>query len=264
MFSLKGLKVIHYVDSYDKYDEKIKRDKTYYVEKRQYILTLEAQDDETRKMIQASSLQISMWTHDHECYSGYCMSKTAEVDITRHLTIPGFTHLPHPQYKDVVFRVDLDVPYCMDISLHENEPQMDEHTTKIGDVILFSFSRDGGDDYYPQGHVYINMDMFTTTPRAMEKRPTYIYYGESGIGKSYLASLASLANQNESRYDANVKSNQPKKVVFETDRYRHLPNFIYADIIVLGNKNKFSKEFVAKRIPKSSTPIFVHFFQPPH
>lgn len=55
--------------------------------------------------------------------------------------------------------------------------------------------------------------------RIMKKRPVHIFYGDSCTCKSYLSALTG-------------------KDVLETDALDELPEEIYAEIIVLGNRNK--------------------------
>lgn len=245
MFVLKGLKVIYFVDKYE-------HEGTNYDEGEQYVLTFEAKDEETKKLFGTDVLQISLWWEKQDsCYSGYCVSTRGNVSITRYNLYKGFTHIPKPEYANVDIKLDID---NASLELKGREHFTGQHTTMIGDQYLFEFSEDGRDDYYPSGFVRVNLEgVFNATPRAMEKRPTYIYYGESGIGKSHLAHL--IEHEDDDR---------PDKIIFETDQSElpKYPNHIYADIIVLGNKHKYSKEDIAQLIPPTSNPIFVHFFHP--
>lgn len=245
MFVLKGLKVIYFVDKYE-------HEGTNYDEGTQYVLTFEAKDEETRKLFGTNVLQISMWEKQDSCYSGYCVATTCNVSMRRYRLYHGFTHLPKPEYANVEIKFDID---SVSLKLRVQNKLSGKHTTMIGDQFLFEFSEDGNDEYYPSGFVRVNMEgIFNATPRAMEKRPTYIYYGESGIGKSHVAHLI----------EHDYEEWEPSKVIFETDQSElpKYPNHIYADIIVLGNKHKYSKEDIAHLIPPTSNPIFVHFFHP--
>jgi hypothetical protein len=70
----------------------------------------------------------------------------------------------------------------------------------------------------------INMSLFKTTPRGFDKKPTWIFYGPSGIGKSFIA-----------MYTMSMEGS-PGLQILETDSYDTLPETISVDIIVLGNR----------------------------
>ena len=87
-------------------------------------------------------------------------------------------------------------------------------------------------------------EMFEKTPRMMEKRPVWIFAGDSGLGKSTLGRFLELQG----------------KVVYETDSDQRLPNVIMADVIVAGNRNKsLTIEDICSRLPEGVEPIFVEF-----
>lgn len=87
-------------------------------------------------------------------------------------------------------------------------------------------------------------EMFEKTPRMMEKRPVWIFAGDSGLGKSTLGRFLELQG----------------KVVYETDSDQRLPNMIMADVIVAGNRNKsLTIEDICSRLPEGVEPIFVEF-----
>ena len=67
--------------------------------------------------------------------------------------------------------------------------------------------------------------------RNMKERPVWIFCGNSGLGKSYIGTF--LAEY---------------KDVYETDSSDRLPEVIYSDIIILGNKYNFTKEDVINRL----------------
>ena len=74
----------------------------------------------------------------------------------------------------------------------------------------------------------------------MSERPVWIFKGLSGLGKSSLAA-------------------ESGKKVFETDSVEKLPNKIWADVVVIGNKHNFSLKAIKQRLPNGTKPILVHF-----
>lgn len=87
-------------------------------------------------------------------------------------------------------------------------------------------------------------EMFEKTPRIMEKRPVWIFAGNSGLGKSTIGRFLELQG----------------KVIYETDSDHRLPNIIMADVIVVGNRNKsLTIDDICARLPDEVEPIFVEF-----
>ena len=87
-------------------------------------------------------------------------------------------------------------------------------------------------------------EMFEKTPRMMEKRPVWIFAGNSGLGKSTIGRFLELQG----------------KVIYETDSDHRLPNIIMADVIVVGNRNKsLTIDDICARLPDEVEPIFVEF-----
>lgn len=87
-------------------------------------------------------------------------------------------------------------------------------------------------------------EMFEKTPRIMEKRPVWIFAGDSGLGKSTLGRFLELQG----------------KVIYETDSDQRLPNVIMADVIVAGNRNRsLTIDDICSRLPDGVEPIFVEF-----
>jgi hypothetical protein len=87
------------------------------------------------------------------------------------------------------------------------------------------------------------MDLFEKTIRAKDKRRVYIFVGESGIGKSYLAHKLQ-----------NVE-------IYETDCNDTLPNEIVEDVIVLGNKYDYTVQDIVSRIFGEFEPIMVYMHE---
>ena len=103
---------------------------------------------------------------------------------------------------------------------------------------------DGGDEYYPQGEIYLDFELFTETARRMEGRPVWIFSGTSALGKSTLGALLAESG----------------KVVYETDSAETLPEEIWADVVVAGQrKGGFSIEEIKQHLPDGVKPILVGF-----
>ena len=153
---------------------------------------------------------ISLRVDDYESYSGWCVGTVArlECEPVEPLAHMPFTHVPNQPLT--IDAVDGDDD-CI-----EN--------------VVFSYSADGGDKYYPAGSYDIHWDKFHTTPRYKEKRVVYVLTGESGIGKTYLANHLQDID------------------VYETDMDADLPECIYADVVVLGNRSRFTLDQVRARI----------------
>ncbi len=133
--------------------------------------------------------------------------------------------------KDPKANVDLE---------HETWFHEDDLVTNI-----FTYSADGGDSYYPSGGCYVDFDLFEELPRAFNCRPVWIFYGDSASGKSTLAHFCSTDVE-----------------VYETDSAENgvLPDEIWADIIVVGNKWKdITYETVIEKLPEDCEVVDVEF-----
>lgn len=93
----------------------------------------------------------------------------------------------------------------------------------------FDFSAYGLDNYYPSGYYSINFEKFKQTPRYSSKRIVFLICGKSGTGKTFLA-------------------NKLKLDVYETDLHYELPDVIYEEVVVIGNKYKHTIDDVKKRL----------------
>lgn len=145
--------------------------------------------------------------------------------------IKPFTHIPKDKnlyLKDIYLCYREDCKYDLVTSLDAKEgliASADEDDDVEINNEIFYWSYCGGDCYYPIGHVKVNLELFDKLPRAMDKRPVYIVYGKSGMGKS------SIFNE--------LKHNSLYSF-YETDSNETLPEVITQDIIILGNKYNFS------------------------
>ena len=109
------------------------------------------------------------------------------------------------------------------------------------DIFQLEYSNDY---WYPSGSAKVNMDLFKEINRSKEKRPVWVFKGDSALGKSYLAGI--IANSGR------------EKSVYETDAHEELGD-IHEDIVVIGNKYKHSVEDVESHILGEHEVILVDF-----
>lgn len=145
------------------------------------------------------------------CGSGYTTASTGHIEIEPVYKFGPFTHFPK----------DLNLTICG----LEDDTCYEDYSCNV-----FSVSFYGCDEYYPSGYVTVDEDLFVELPRAMKKRPVWLFHGTSCTGKSTLAMLCE------------------GKAVYETDSSMELPSIIYADIVVIGNKYNFDREEIVKRL----------------
>lgn len=168
--------------------------------------------------------EVTLWNSYSECYSGWCGASYGNIDIKE---VEEFANITHTPIKELSFEIDVD---NKDIYELNND--------------IFSYSDDGGDNYYPCGNVIFNIELFKETNRIKSKRPVWIFKGESNIGKSYLG----------------YKINKDEfMTVYETDSNENLPNIITQDVIVLGNKYKFTIEDINSKVFGDHELIIVDF-----
>ena len=154
-------------------------------------------------------VKITLSRSEGECYSGWTTASWGHIKVEEVNNFEGYTFVP---VKEII--ID---------DLEPNKEYMDINNE------VFSVSYDGGDEYYPSGYYHINMELFRATKRHKRRRPVWIFMGESNSGKSFIASKTGLN-------------------VYETDKSETLPDVITQDIIVLGNKHKFTVEDIKKRL----------------
>ena len=174
-----------------------------------------------------TTYELRLWTEHGDCYSGWCSASWAHADLIRVDSFIGMTHKP---IKELTFKLDADV--IKDGKL----PVMDNDIFAITDI---------GNYYYPDGEVEVNMNLFEEINRSKEKRPVWIFKGDSALGKSYLAGI--IANSDR------------MKTVYETDAHEELTDISHEDIIVIGNKYNYSVEDVMHHIQGDFEPIVVDF-----
>lgn len=167
--------------------------------------------------------EIVLWNEEGECYSGYCGASWGWVKINK---INQFGNITHTPIKE----------------LEIDDLKVEDENTNINNEV-FSVDCDGGDYYYPCGGVSVNMELFKETNRKLDKRPVWLFIGESNIGKSYLAH----------KLDFNTMS------IYETDSNEVLPDVIVENIIVKGNKYHFTTEEIESKIFGEHELIIVNF-----
>ena len=79
--------------------------------------------------------------YEEECYSGWTDATYGIMESEVVSTLPKLTHVP---------KVETSLEVDFDCDNYECD--------------LFSYSYEGGDHYYPNGHVEIHWDNFTPTP----------------------------------------------------------------------------------------------------
>jgi hypothetical protein len=109
---------------------------------------------------------------------------------------------------------------------------------------VFNFSN-GNYDENISGYYNINLDLFIKTIRAKDKRPVWLFYGNSALGKSTIARKSNLS-------------------IYETDSSDKLPEIINEDIIVIGNKYLYNIEDIKERIFGEVELILVEFKEYTH
>lgn len=172
--------------------------------------------------------EVALWTEYGDCPSGWCSASWGRCEVRRVNSFIGSTHKP---IKDLSFEIETTEGDFEDTIYNaENE--------------VFYVDDDGDDCWYPNGDVGITEELFTETNRVMDKRPVWIFKGDSGLGKSYIAGI--IANSDRA------------KTVYETDAHEELET-IEADIIVVGNKYDHSLEEIESKIKGEHEIIYVDF-----
>ena len=167
--------------------------------------------------------EITIWDEDGMCGSGWCSASWGNIKVKR---VNGFGNITHTPIKELT--ID---------DLEENVEGIDVENE------VFYVNYDGGDSYYLRGGINVHIELFKETNRSLEKRPVWLFIGESNIGKSYLAH----------KLDENTME------VYETDSSETLPKIITQNIIVKGNKYDFSIEDIKNRIFEEHELIIVKF-----
>ena len=157
-------------------------------------------------------IEITLSHEEGECGSGYSLASWGNIEIKEIGRFGGYQYKPK---KELI----------VDDILPNNVQLQQEYDNEV-----FSVSYDGGDSYYPSGDYEVDMDLFEKTIRAKDKRPVWLFRGNSNLGKSFLSDRITGLTK------------------YETNSNAKLPRVIDADIIVLGNKYKFSLDEIKSRI----------------
>ena len=160
-----------------------------------------------------------------ECGSGWCSASWGNAELREVQVFNGTTHRP---IKDIEF------------TINKGEEAFADYSCEV-----FNVNYGGGDSYYPCGGISVNMELFKENGRQKDKRPVWIFCGDSSLGKTYLSSI--------------IRNSDFSKTVYETDCDSELPEQIIEDIIVVGNKYNFNIDEVKKRIFGDSEVIMVNF-----
>ena len=193
---------------------------------------------------------ISLWENGGWCGSGYTTASFGTMIIKRVDDFGPFTHRPKDgkpvKIENAYYDCDTG-ELCFDKVEYNWDSDEDDEDDEYFDADVknnvFNYSEDGGDLYYPSGYVHVNMDLFEACERGFDQRPVWIFVGDSESGKSTLGYY--------------LKEN---KEVFETDACNNkLPEIIWADIIVVGNKYEMFVPDILKHLPDETEPIIVNF-----
>ena len=167
---------------------------------------------------------ISLNTLNTDCPSGYTSATEGEMEINETKKFPPI------EYR-----------FIKDRDKHEYD--FPKFSTEYDLFSIFGFDYDGGDDFYPSGSHYVNKDYFKRSSRQNSgKRKVWIFKGDSTLGKTFLSDKIDLEK-------------------YETDSSKELPNLLWQDIIVIGNKYNFSKKEIVAKIPdiNDTEVIYVKF-----
>lgn len=85
------------------------------------------------------------------------------------------------------------------------------------------------------GEVKVSLEsrIFVSTNRGFQDHPVWIFVGPSGIGKSFIGSIIRKSGELST---------------YETDSRDELPDTLPYDVIILGNRSRFTIEAVRERI----------------
>lgn len=170
-------------------------------ERERHVLLLKGYDDYR---------ELTLSYEEGECGSGWCTASFGEYELKTVKTFAGKTHKP---VKELTLDLGKFVAASSDDSFQ---------------CETFYFSEDGGCCYYPSGSYNVNMGLFEPL-RTREKRPVYVFKGDSNLGKSHIGALTG-------------------KTIMDTDSCDSLPDKISDEIIIIGNKHGYSLEDITSRV----------------
>lgn len=172
--------------------------------------------------------EVILWTEYGDCPSGWTSASWGHCEVKMVNSFIGSSHTP---IRELSFKI-------------ETKEGDSDDTIYDTDNDIFCVYNDG-DCWYPCGGITIKEELFKENNRYKDYRPVWIFKGTSGLGKSYLAGI--IANSDR------------MKTVYETDAHEKLDDHIDADIIVIGNKYKYSIEDIEPRITGNHDVVYVNF-----
>ena len=172
-------------------------------------------------------VSITLYEEYGECGSGLTTASWGHMEVKNIDKFPPFG-----------YKANENIP---DIKINDTEDVIYRGKGFYNEVCDISY--DGGDNYYPSGGYRVDMQFFTKTARANDKRLVWLFRGKSALGKSFLAGTI-----------------QGLKV-YETDISEELPKRLEADVVVMGNKYKHTLEEIKERIIGENKLIIVDFIE---
>ena len=170
-------------------------------------------------------VSITLYEEYGECGSGWTTASWGHIKVEDIDKFPPFG-----------YKANENIP-----AININDTEDDIHRGDGFYNEVFDISYNGGDSYYPSGGYRIDMQFFTKTKRANDKRLVWLFKGKSALGKSFLAGAM-----------------QGLKV-YETDINEELPEKLEADVVVVGNKYKHTLRDIKKKIIGEHKLIVVDF-----
>ena len=177
-----------------------------------------------------SKFEIELETQYGWCGSGYCEASWGVMNCRFVDSFGTLTHVPKDNKPIKIKGAYFDYA--------DNDWHFDRVDYDFYDEInnnVFYCDEVGGDEYYPSGRagVHRERELFKELPRAFKQRPVWIFKGESATGKSTLAHILTA-----------------DKKVYETDSAKMgiLPDKLWCDVIVIGNKWPITVDDIRKRL----------------
>ena len=164
--------------------------------------------------------ELSLYKKHGQCYSGWTTATWGIIGFVKVQYFGAITH--YPKYPDNN-KIVIDMEKVNKKGIYKCD--------------YFSYSKYGGDNYYPNGYANVNLEMFEKTNRGFDKNPVWLFQGDNIFGPTYLANLLKN-NMNvvemDQRFEIENSNSNPVESLW--DQFDELPENIVADIIILGNK----------------------------
>lgn len=187
--------------------------------------------------------ELTIYEEDRDCYSGYCGSTYGNAYLRRVDEFIGTTHVP--KIKNLKFEIADDIVTAT-LGNATSYGRIMYVPDMKNDIFTIDYVHENM-DYYPNAECTVNMDLFEPIIRAKEKRPVWIFKGDSGLGKSYLAGI--------------IRESNREKVIYETDSNPSInkDEIKYSDIIVIGNKYNYEIDEIKSFLEGDTEIIAVNF-----